>query len=68
MLTHLYEVLCTSIGKEIDPFLRVKDGSCEVLNEVIVHHIWAIGVKVVFPGLVFGIGPLVEVPPIPFGI
>lgn len=68
MLAHLHKILCTGIGEEVDPFLGVKDRGCEVLDEVIVHHIWSVGVEVVLPGLISCIWSLVEIPPIPFGV
>ena len=66
MLAHLHKVLGASVGKEIDPFLGVKDGCCEILNEIIVHHIRAVGVEMVLPGLVRCSRSIVERPPIPF--
>jgi hypothetical protein len=68
MLGNLHEVLCTSIRKEVNPFFGIEDGCCEVLNEVIVNHIWAVSVEMVLPGLIRFSRATVESPPVPFSV
>jgi hypothetical protein len=68
MLAHLHEVLRASISEQVNPFLRIKDRRCEILDEVIVHHVRTVGVKMVLPRLVGRVGSLVEIPPIPLGV
>jgi hypothetical protein len=70
MLGDLNEVLCTRIGKEINPFFRIVILCCEVLDKVIVHMVGPVGVKVVLVEacVVRAVGTLVHVPPIPLGI
>jgi hypothetical protein len=68
MFGNLHKVLRTSIRKEINPFFWVEDGRCEILDEVVVHHVRTVGVKMVLPGLVLCSRSLIEVPPVPLGV
>jgi hypothetical protein len=68
MLGNLHKVLCTSIREEVNPFFGIEDGCCEVLDEVVVHYIWTVGVEMVLPGLVGFSRATVKSPPVPFSV
>ena len=52
MFRDLHKVLCTSIREEIDPFFRIENRGCEILDEIVVDHVRSVGVEVVLPGMV----------------
>jgi hypothetical protein len=66
MFSYLYEIVGASVGEEIHPFLWVKCGSGEVLDEVVVDMVWAVGCEVVLVCFFWGVGTEVFIPPVPF--
>jgi hypothetical protein len=66
MFGYLNEIIGASVGKEIDPFLWVEGRSSEVLDEVIVDMVWAVGCEVVLVCFFWGVGAEVFIPPVPF--
>jgi len=68
MLRDLHKVLRASVCEKVDPFFRIEDGSCEVLYEIVVDYVWAVGLEVVLPGLILFPWSLVLAPPVPLGV
>ena len=66
MFGYLNEIIGASVGKEIDPFLWVEGRSSEVLDEVIVNVVRAIGCEVILIRFFWSIGTEVFIPPVPF--
>lgn len=68
MLAHLDEVIRSGVGKQIDPFLRIERIGGKVLEEVIVNDVRTIVLQVELIRAISGIGPIVQVPPIPMPV
>ena len=66
MFSYLDEIIGASIREEIHPFLWVEGGSSEVLDEVIVDVVGAIGCEVILIRFFWSIGTEVFIPPVPF--
>ena len=68
MLRDLHKILRTGVCEKVNPFFRIEDRGCEVLDEIVVDYVRAVGVEVVFVGLVGFVWALILAPPVPFGV
>jgi hypothetical protein len=66
MFGYLYEIIGASVGEEINPLFWVESGSCEVLDEVVIDVVWAVGCEIILVRFFWSVGTEVFIPPVPF--